>query len=73
VFSRPRVPGRLRGAASSRVGQRADARARGARRERREKERQQLADLVGKNLTYMSQLEGLDVQLYQARPRLFLI
>jgi len=63
----------LRGAASSRVGQRADARARGARRERREKERQQLADLVGKNLTYMSQLEGLDVQLYQARPRLFLI
>ncbi len=37
-------------------------------RERREKERQQLADLVGKNLTYMSQLEGLDARLYQACP-----
>lgn len=34
-------------------------------RERREKERQQLADLVGKNLTYMSQLEGLDFPLYR--------
>ena len=29
------------------------------------KERQQLADLVGKNLTYISQLEGLDVPLYK--------
>jgi hypothetical protein len=26
----------------------------------REKERQQLADLVGRNLTYVSQLDGLD-------------
>lgn len=34
-------------------------------RERREKERQQLADLVGKNLTYISQLEGLDFPLYK--------
>ena len=24
---------------------------------------------MGKNLTYMSQLEGLDVRLYQARPQ----
>ena len=37
-------------------------------RERREKERQQLADLVGRNLTYASQLDGLDSQLYQVRP-----
>ena len=29
------------------------------------KERQQLADLVGKNLTYLSQLEGLDFPLYK--------
>jgi hypothetical protein len=36
------------------------------RRERRVKERQQLADLVGKNLTYISQLEGLDFPLYKA-------
>eukprot|EP00891_Asterochloris_glomerata_P001826 jgi/Astpho2/1826/e_gw1.00038.20.1_t len=34
-------------------------------RERREKERLQLADLVGRNLTYLSQLEGLDFKLYQ--------
>jgi hypothetical protein len=40
-------------------------RARGKNRERREKERQQLADLVGKNLTYISQLEGLDFELYK--------
>ena len=37
----------------------------GNARERREKERQQLADLVGKNLTYISQLEGLDFPLYK--------
>lgn len=34
-------------------------------REKRVKERQQLADLVGKNLTYISQLEGLDFPLYK--------
>jgi hypothetical protein len=34
-------------------------------RERRDKERQQLADLVGKNLTYLSQLDGLDLPLYR--------
>lgn len=34
-------------------------------RDRREQERQQLADLVGKNLTYLSQLEGLSFQLYR--------
>lgn len=34
-------------------------------KEKREKERQQLADLVGKNLTYLSQLDGLDFKLYQ--------
>ena len=33
-------------------------------RERREKERQQLADLVGKNLTAVSQLDGLTFELY---------
>jgi hypothetical protein len=33
-------------------------------REKREKERQQLADLVGKNLTYVSQLDGLGYDLY---------
>ncbi|KAF6251478.1 vacuolar protein sorting-associated protein 35 [Scenedesmus sp. NREL 46B-D3] len=33
-------------------------------RERREKERQQLQDLVGKNLTYISQLDGLSFELY---------
>uniref|UniRef100_A0A383WCT9 Vacuolar protein sorting-associated protein 35 n=1 Tax=Tetradesmus obliquus TaxID=3088 RepID=A0A383WCT9_TETOB len=33
-------------------------------RERREKERQQLQDLVGKNLTYISQLDGLTFELY---------
>ena len=36
-------------------------------RDRREKERAQLADLVGKNLTYISQLEGLDYDLYLVR------
>ncbi|KAK9803789.1 hypothetical protein WJX73_008689 [Symbiochloris irregularis] len=36
-------------------------------RDRREKERQQLADLVGKNLTYLSQLEGLNFELYQGQ------
>lgn len=30
----------------------------------REKERQQLADLVGRNLTYVSQLDGLDFERY---------
>ncbi|EFN52770.1 hypothetical protein CHLNCDRAFT_54198 [Chlorella variabilis] len=34
-------------------------------RERRERERQQLADLVGKNLTYLSQLDGLTFPLYK--------
>ncbi|KAL4438691.1 hypothetical protein ABPG77_006295 [Micractinium sp. CCAP 211/92] len=34
-------------------------------REKRERERQQLADLVGKNLTYLSQLDGLTFQLYR--------
>ncbi|KAK9808922.1 hypothetical protein WJX72_006449 [[Myrmecia] bisecta] len=34
-------------------------------KDRREKERQQLADLVGKNLTYLSQLDGLDFTLYK--------
>ena len=33
-------------------------------REKREVERQQLQDLVGKNLTYLSQLDGLDFDLY---------
>eukprot|EP00882_Tetradesmus_deserticola_P010497 GHRQ01011088.1.p1 GENE.GHRQ01011088.1~~GHRQ01011088.1.p1 ORF type:complete len:692 (+),score=352.67 GHRQ01011088.1:265-2340(+) len=33
-------------------------------RDRREKERQQLQDLVGKNLTYISQLDGLSFELY---------
>ena len=33
-------------------------------REKREAERQQLQDLVGKNLTYLSQLDGLDYDLY---------
>ena len=36
-------------------------------RDRREKERAQLSDLVGKNLTYISQLEGLDYELYLVR------
>ena len=39
-------------------------------RERRVKERQQLADLVGKNLTYISQLEGLDFPIYKVRIKL---
>lgn len=34
-------------------------------RDKRERERQQLADLVGKNLTYLSQLDGLDLALYR--------
>ncbi|KAL6753231.1 vacuolar protein sorting-associated protein 35 [Haematococcus lacustris] len=40
-------------------------------KEKREKERQQLADLVGKNLTYISQLDGLSYALYseQVLPR----
>mmetsp|Transcript_10243 Transcript_10243/g.17835 ORF Transcript_10243/g.17835 Transcript_10243/m.17835 type:complete len:833 (-) Transcript_10243:476-2974(-) len=40
-------------------------------KEKREKERQQLADLVGKNLTYISQLDGLGYELYagQVLPR----
>ena len=33
--------------------------------EQRERERSQLADLVGKNLTQLSQLEGLNFQLYR--------
>ena len=33
--------------------------------ERREKERQELRDLVGKNLLVLSQLEGVDLELYQ--------
>ncbi|CAL5218743.1 g459 [Coccomyxa viridis] len=37
----------------------------GKDRDRKEGERQQLADLVGKNLTYISQLEGLDFKLYK--------
>ncbi|KAK9832171.1 hypothetical protein WJX74_001409 [Apatococcus lobatus] len=37
----------------------------GRDRDRREQERQQLADLVGRNLTYVSQLDGLDFALYQ--------
>mmetsp|Transcript_27157 Transcript_27157/g.69109 ORF Transcript_27157/g.69109 Transcript_27157/m.69109 type:complete len:847 (-) Transcript_27157:307-2847(-) len=40
-------------------------------REKRERERGQLADLVGKNLTYVSQLDGLGYELYagQVLPR----
>lgn len=36
-------------------------------REKREVERQQLQDLVGRNLTYLSQLDGLDFDLYSTR------
>lgn len=36
-------------------------------REKREVERQQLQDLVGRNLTYLSQLDGLDFELYSTR------
>lgn len=36
-------------------------------KEKREKERQQLQDLVGKNLTYLSQLDGLDYDLYNSQ------
>lgn len=32
---------------------------------RRETERRELADLVGKNLTYISQLEGLTFDIYR--------
>eukprot|EP00775_Hariotina_reticulata_P005658 gene5658-5897_t len=41
-------------------------------REKREKERQQLQDLVGKNLTYISHLDGLTFELYSSSvlPRL---
>ncbi|KAG2444706.1 hypothetical protein HXX76_001450 [Chlamydomonas incerta] len=40
-------------------------------KEKRERERQQLQDLVGKNLTYLSQLDGLSFELYrdQVLPR----
>ncbi|KAI7841140.1 hypothetical protein COHA_005110 [Chlorella ohadii] len=34
-------------------------------REKRDRERSQLSDLVGKNLTYLSQLDGLTFQLYR--------
>ena len=34
-------------------------------RERREAERQELRDLVGKNLLVLSQLEGVDLDLYR--------
>ena len=34
-------------------------------RDRREKERQELRDLVGKNLLVLTQLEGMDLDLYQ--------
>ena len=33
-------------------------------RERREKERLELRDIVGKNLTVLSQLEGVDIEMY---------
>jgi len=36
-----------------------------AERKARDAERQQLADLVGKNLTYLSQLDGLDFDTYR--------
>jgi vacuolar protein sorting-associated protein 35 len=41
-------------------------------REKREKERQQLQDLVGRNLTLLSQLDGLSFELYASSvlPRL---
>ncbi len=38
-------------------------------REKREQERQQLQDLVGKNLTYLSQLDGLGYDLYAGMVR----
>ncbi|KAG2501801.1 hypothetical protein HYH03_000301 [Edaphochlamys debaryana] len=40
-------------------------------KDKRERERQQLQDLVGKNLTYLSQLDGLSFELYrdQVLPR----
>eukprot|EP00959_Pyramimonas_sp_CCMP1952_P340091 7122917-Pyramimonas_sp.AAC.1 len=34
-------------------------------KEKREKERNELRDLVGKNLLVLSQLEGVDLELYQ--------
>ena len=49
----------------SQTASKALARDHGIYRERRVKERQQLADLVGKNLTYISQLEGLDFPIYK--------
>ena len=36
-------------------------------KDKREAERQQLQDLVGRNLTYLSQLDGLDFELYSSR------
>lgn len=36
-------------------------------KERREKERQQLQDLVGKNLVLLSQLEGMDLEMYESK------
>lgn len=50
----------------ARVSLRVGIRDLAAGRDRKEGERQQLADLVGKNLTYISQLEGLDFTLYKA-------
>jgi vacuolar protein sorting-associated protein 35 len=38
-------------------------------REKREVERQQLADLVGRNLTYISQLDGLSFDVYAQQVR----
>lgn len=38
----------------------------GADQRTSDRDRQQLADLVGKNLTYLSQLDGLDFELYSA-------
>jgi hypothetical protein len=38
-------------------------------RDKRERERQQLADLVGRNLTYISQLDGLDFDTYASQVR----
>eukprot|EP00873_Tetraselmis_striata_P040298 jgi/Tetstr1/460562/TSEL_000487.t1 len=36
-------------------------------KERRERERQQLQDLVGKNLVLLSQLEGMDMEMYEGK------
>merc|ERR1712147_325648 len=35
-------------------------------RGKREKERKELEDLVGKNLVYLSQLEGVDIAMYKS-------